>query len=106
MRTDIDAFSTRVHESVPSPTRATPVVVERDRLNEVIQTGPDELRRRLALFADVAMVELDWALRLCRARSVLSALYEHIRGNVGLADQLRWMSEVLTSEQPNTAPDQ
>lgn len=71
------------------------VVVERDRLPDLVRSGPHELRRRLALFADVAEVDLTWATRLCQARAVSSALFERDR-HPGLADGLRWMAEVLT----------
>lgn len=72
------------------------VVVERPRLGEVIRAGGRELRRRLALFSEVADVDRSLAERLCQARAVMSALYEQTRGNGRLAGELRWMAEMLT----------
>lgn len=72
------------------------VIVERDRLGELITAGPRELRRRLELFADVAAVPMDLVTRLCQARAVSSALYEAIEGNGVLAAELAWMAELLT----------
>lgn len=107
-----DLHSINVHKDVggnwraldPNPRVATiafeshTVIVERPRLNEVIEAGSSELRRRLDLFADVAEVSFDWSERLCQARAVLSALYEHSRGSLELSNGLRWMSEVLTPQ--------
>lgn len=72
------------------------VVVERPRLGEVIRAGGRELRRRLALFSEVAEVDPSLAERLCQARAVMSALYEQTRSNSRLAAELRWMAETLT----------
>ncbi|MBT8162604.1 MULTISPECIES: aminoglycoside phosphotransferase family protein [Arthrobacter] len=72
------------------------VIVERDRLGELIADGPRELRRRLEHFSDVAAVPLDLAERLCQARAVSSALHEAIEGNAGLAAELAWMAESLS----------
>ncbi len=72
------------------------VVVERDRLGELIAAGPRELLRRLELFADVAGVPPGLAAGLCQARAVTSAVHEAIEGNAALASQLVWMAESLT----------
>lgn len=72
------------------------VIVERDRLGQLITAGPRELQRRLELFADVAAVPMDLVTRLCQARAVSSALYEAIEGNGVLAAELAWMAESLT----------
>lgn len=56
------------------------VIVERDRLRELITAEPRELQRRLELFADVAAVPMDLVTRLCQARAVSSALHEAIEG--------------------------
>lgn len=69
--------------------------VIRDQLSEVVRAGEAELLRRLALFADAAEVDPQWSSRLCQARAVSSALYEHIRGNTALAEQLSWVAETL-----------
>ncbi|MBT8162987.1 aminoglycoside phosphotransferase family protein [Arthrobacter sp. GN70] len=71
------------------------VIVERNRLAELIAAGPCELRRRLELFADVAAVPLDLAERLCQARAVSSALHEAIEGEGALAAALAWMAASL-----------
>ncbi|QDP97637.1 hypothetical protein FOE78_18510 [Microlunatus elymi] len=76
------------------------VIVERDRLRDVIEAGTAEVHRRLALFAEVAEVDPELSERLCQARAVLSALYEQGRGNTGLGDGLRWMAEALTPARP------
>lgn len=70
------------------------VIVERSQLGRLSSAGADELHRRLELFSDIAGVELRWSERLCQARAVSSALYEHAR-DVPLAEQLCWMSELL-----------
>jgi streptomycin 6-kinase len=72
------------------------VIVERSRLDEVIRAGGRELRRRLALFADVAEVDQGSAERFCQSRAVMSAPHEQARGAFRLAGDLRWMAEALT----------
>lgn len=72
------------------------VVVERDRLGELITAGPRELLRRLELFADVADVSPALAAGLCQARAVTSAVHEAIEGHALLATQLAWMAESLS----------
>lgn len=71
------------------------IIVERPRLQELRRAGPDELRRRLDIFSEEAGVEPALSRRLCQARAVSSALYEHGRGNVAIADGLHWMAEAL-----------
>lgn len=76
------------------------VVVERPRLGELLTAGEPELRRRLALFAEVAEVDRSLSARLCQARAVMSALAEHRRGATELAADLRRMSELITPAKP------
>lgn len=71
------------------------VIVERPRLGELVAAGPVELGRRLELFAEVAGVDRESAVRLCQARAVSSALAERSRAP-GLAAGLVWMAEALT----------
>lgn len=76
------------------------VVVERPRLGELIAAGEPELRRRLALFAEVAEVGRNLSARLCQARAVMSALAEHRRGATEVAADLRRMAELITPAKP------
>lgn len=76
------------------------VIVERPRLAELVAAGTSELRRRLALFAEVAQVDHGLAVRLCQVRATMSALYGQPRGDTRLAAGLRWMAESLTPLAP------
>lgn len=71
------------------------VIVERPQLGELVTAGPVELRRRLALFAEVAGVDRELATRLCQARAVSSALHARHTGG-RWTDELCWMSRTLT----------
>lgn len=77
------------------------VVVERDRLDELMTAGVVELRRRLEFFAEVAGCDRDLAIDLCQARAVSSALHEGGLGDPkGVVPGLGWVAESLRSRQP------